>query len=233
LHDLHHEIRNKIQASNSQYKIHADIHQRHMEFQVGDYVMIRIRPKQFPSRSVKKLQVRSARLFKILKRVGPNAYLLDLPPDYGISSTFNIEDLVAFKGTAVILDTPFDEPLPNPIDIPLPIPAPLNLPYARKEHIDAILDEQIVSTRDGGVQRFLVCWHGRPTSDCTWITCDELQQLDLDLLEYYQSYPSLHSTGSSSSHPKGVGADTRYKQTYKRRLKKKTTPTSGLIVVIY
>uniref|UniRef100_A0A2N9H1I9 Reverse transcriptase n=1 Tax=Fagus sylvatica TaxID=28930 RepID=A0A2N9H1I9_FAGSY len=188
LHDLHHEIRNKIQASNSQYKIHADIHQRHMEFQVGDYVMIRIRPERFPSRSVKKLQVRSARPFKILKRVGPNAYLLDLPPDYGISSTFNIEDLVAFKGFAVILDTPFDEPLPDPIDIPLPIPAPLNLPYARKEHIDAILDEQIVSTRDGGVQRFLVRWHGRPTSDCTWITCDELQQLDLDLLDCQTAY---------------------------------------------
>jgi hypothetical protein len=91
-----------------------------------------------------------------LKWVDPNAYLLDLPLDYGISFTFNIEDLVVFKGTAVIPDTPFDEPLPDPVDIPLPIPAPLNLPYARKEHIDAILDEQIVSTRDGGVQRFLV-----------------------------------------------------------------------------
>uniref|UniRef100_A0A2N9GME3 Reverse transcriptase n=1 Tax=Fagus sylvatica TaxID=28930 RepID=A0A2N9GME3_FAGSY len=130
--------------------------------------------------------------------------------------------------TAVIPDTPFDDPLPDPIDIPLPILAPLNLPYARKEHIDAILDEQIVSTRDGGVQRFLVRWHGRPTSDCTWITRDELQQLDPDLLEYYQSYPSLHSTGSSSSHPEGVGADTRYKQTYKRRLKKKTAQPVAL-----
>ena len=228
LHDLHHEIRNKIQASNFQYKIHADTRRRHMEFQVGDYVMIRIRPERFPSGSVKKLQARSAGPFKILKRVGPNAYLLDLPPDYGISSTFNIEDLVAFKGTAVIPDTPFDDPLPDPLDIPLPIPAPLNLPYARKEHIDAILDEQIVSTRDGGVQRFLVRWHGRPTSDCTWITRDELQQLDPDLLEYYQSYPSLHSTGSSSSHPEGVGADTRYKQTYKRRLIKKTAQPVAL-----
>uniref|UniRef100_A0A2N9FGZ1 RNA-directed DNA polymerase n=1 Tax=Fagus sylvatica TaxID=28930 RepID=A0A2N9FGZ1_FAGSY len=175
LHDLHHEIRNKIQASNFQYKIHADTRRRHMEFQVGDYVMIRIRPERFPSRSVKKLQARSAGPFKILKRVGPNAYLLVLPPNYGISSTFNIKDLVAFKGTAVIPDTPFDEPLPDPIDIPLPILAPLNLPYSRKEHIDAILDEQIISTKDGGVQRFLVRWQGCPTSNCTWITRDELQ----------------------------------------------------------
>uniref|UniRef100_A0A2N9E2R4 Integrase catalytic domain-containing protein n=1 Tax=Fagus sylvatica TaxID=28930 RepID=A0A2N9E2R4_FAGSY len=162
LHDLHHEIRNKIQASNFQYKIHVDTRRRHMEFQVGDYVMIRVQPKQFPSGFVKKLHTRSAGPFKILKRVGPNAYLLDLPPDYGISFTFKIEDLISFKGTAVIPNTPFDEPLPDPIDIPFPIPTPLNLPYARKEHINAILDEQIVSTRDGGVQRFLVRWHGRP-----------------------------------------------------------------------
>ena len=32
IHDLHNEIRNKIQASNSQYKIHADTHRRHAEF---------------------------------------------------------------------------------------------------------------------------------------------------------------------------------------------------------
>ena len=46
---LHNEIRKKIQASNSQYKIHADTYRRHAEFQVGDYVMILIRPEWFPS----------------------------------------------------------------------------------------------------------------------------------------------------------------------------------------
>ena len=73
-----------------------------------------------------------------MKQVGPNAYVLDLPPDYGISSTFNTEDLVAFKGTPVIPDALFDDPLLDLVDIPLPIPTPFNLPYARKEHIDAI-----------------------------------------------------------------------------------------------
>ena len=32
IYDLHNEIHKKIQASNSQYKIHADTHQRHAEF---------------------------------------------------------------------------------------------------------------------------------------------------------------------------------------------------------
>ncbi len=69
----------------------------------------------------------SARPLKILKRVGPNAYVFDFPPDYGISSTFNIEDLVAYKDPTFIPNSPFDEPLPYPFDIPLPIPAPLNI----------------------------------------------------------------------------------------------------------
>ena len=42
IHDLHNEIRKKIQVSNSQYKIHANTHRRHAKFQVGDYVMIQI-----------------------------------------------------------------------------------------------------------------------------------------------------------------------------------------------
>ena len=171
---MHNEIRKKIQASNSQYKIHANTHRRHAKFQVGDYVMIRIQPERFPSGTVKKLQARGARPFKVLKRIGLNAYVIDLPHDYGISLSFNIEDLVAYKSPTAILDTPFDESLPNPINAPIPTSLPLNLLYAHKESIDAILGEQIVSTRDGGVHCFLVRWRGRLDSDCTWITQDEL-----------------------------------------------------------
>ena len=71
-----------------------------------------------------------------------------------------IEDLVGYKSSTVIPDTPFDEPLLDPIDALISTPLPLNLLYEHKESIDAILDEQIVSTRDGGIHRFLVRWRG-------------------------------------------------------------------------
>ncbi|GFZ13346.1 hypothetical protein Acr_23g0017310 [Actinidia rufa] len=78
--------------------------------------------------------------------------------------------------------------------------------------------------RDGGVQRFLVRWSGRPTSDDTWITSDDLQQIDRDLFEYYQSRPSIHSTESSFLHPGRVGGDTGSRppitRVYGRRSKK-------------
>ena len=67
--------------------------------------------------------------------MSPNAYVIDLPHDYGISSSFDIEDLVAYKSPTTILNTPFDESLPNPIDAPIPTCLPLNLPYAHKESI--------------------------------------------------------------------------------------------------
>ena len=51
--------------------------------------------------------------------MGPNAYVIDLPYDYGISSSFNIEDLVAYKSLIVIPDTPFDELLLDLIDAPI------------------------------------------------------------------------------------------------------------------
>ena len=74
--------------------------------------------------------------------MGPNAYVINLSYDYGIRSSFNIEDLVAYKSPTAILDTPFDEPLFDPIDVPIPTLLPLNLPFAHKESIDAILDKK-------------------------------------------------------------------------------------------
>ena len=75
--------------------------------------MIRIRPDRFPPRAVKKLTARSADPFKILKKINPNAYVIDLPLDFKISSTFNISDLVAYKCSFFNPDNPLvdlDEP---------------------------------------------------------------------------------------------------------------------------
>jgi len=58
--------------------------------------MIWIRPKQFLSGINRKLHAYSVRLFKMLQRVDPNVYVLDIPLDFDISSTFNIKDLVAY-----------------------------------------------------------------------------------------------------------------------------------------
>ena len=44
---LHEKIKEKIMKNNADYKVSADFHRRLRTFNVGDYVMVRMRPKQF------------------------------------------------------------------------------------------------------------------------------------------------------------------------------------------
>ena len=179
--DLHIEITKQIQESNAQYKLQVDLHRRHNEFNVGDYVMIQIRPEQFSSGTNQKLHACSARPFKVLQRVGPNAYVLDLPHDFGISSTFNIEDLVAYHKPLPIPNDPFELPLNSPPDDRIETSISFTFTSVQKDNINAILDEQVVFNRNSEVQRFLVRWVGRP--DSLEILSNDLFELPLGSLE--------------------------------------------------
>jgi len=55
---LHEEIREKIMKNNTNYEAFADLHRRLRTFNEGDYV-IRIRPDQFSSGTVKKLHTKA------------------------------------------------------------------------------------------------------------------------------------------------------------------------------
>ena len=199
--DLHKEISQKIQTSNELYKHMANSHKRLKEFNEGDLVMIKLKPERFPPGTMKKLHARGAGPFKIIKKIGSNAYVIDLPPSYGISSIFNISDLKEYKEPALIPDELFGPNVSFESDIPVECPPP-NIPE-RKESVERILDDQIITTRNKGYQRYLVRWQGRPESEDSWITREDLQQIDPDILETY------HSTGSSSSHPGRIGVGTR------------------------
>jgi len=55
IHDLHAEIRRKIAISNDSYKFQVDVRRRDISFEVGDFVMARIRPERLRKHSHKKL----------------------------------------------------------------------------------------------------------------------------------------------------------------------------------
>jgi len=110
LQDIHMEVRRKLTLSAESYKKNADIHRHHVEFQEGDLVMIRIRPEGFVKGTYHKLHHRSAGPFKILKRLGSNAYHIELPSPLQLSPIFNVEDLTKYVGHH---DGP-SEPIPSP-----------------------------------------------------------------------------------------------------------------------
>jgi len=109
VYSFHVEIMKQIQANNEQYKFRADLLKYHDTFNVGDYFMIQIRPEQCPLETDHKLQVSSARLFKVLQMIESNIYIMKLPPNFDISFTFNIKDLIIYK-TQPIPDASFDTP---------------------------------------------------------------------------------------------------------------------------
>jgi hypothetical protein len=90
-----------------------------------------------------KLQVSSARPFKVLPMIKSNNYVIKLPLNFDISSTFNIKDLGIYK-TQPIRDASFDTP------------TSLSISLAQKEYINATLNAQVVFTRDGELQQILV-----------------------------------------------------------------------------
>ena len=117
--------------------------------------MIRVRPKRFSSGAVKKLHTRGVGPFKVLKQIGSNAYVVDLPPDYDISSTFNVSDLVAYQDPAVIPSDPFEPSSPLESD-PITECPPLALIPVRREQIDNILDEQVGTSRERAYHYYLM-----------------------------------------------------------------------------
>ena len=95
---VHKKVIDTIAQSNDKYKLRADVRKGFKIFNVGDYVMIRIRLERFPPETLKTLHACSAGPFQILKKLNNNTYVFDVSQDFGISFTFNIEDLVDYKG---------------------------------------------------------------------------------------------------------------------------------------
>ena len=70
--DLHKSISHQITLSNEKYKALADTHRRYKRFDVGDFVMIRLRPERFPPGTFRKLQARGMGPFEVLSKVSEN-----------------------------------------------------------------------------------------------------------------------------------------------------------------
>ncbi|GKB42573.1 putative reverse transcriptase domain-containing protein [Tanacetum coccineum] len=93
---LYVQIRQRLQAARDRQRSYANVRRKTLEFQVEDRVMLKVSPRKGIIRFGKqgKLNPRYIGPFKILKRVGPVAYTLELPEELSnIQNTFHVSNI--------------------------------------------------------------------------------------------------------------------------------------------
>ncbi|GKD54010.1 reverse transcriptase domain-containing protein [Tanacetum coccineum] len=83
-------------AARDRQRSYANVRQKPLEFQVGDHVMLKVSPHKGVIRFRKrgKLNPRYIGPFKILERIGPMAYKLELPEELSnVYITFHVSNL--------------------------------------------------------------------------------------------------------------------------------------------
>lgn len=93
---LHEQVKLQIEKKNKSYAKSANKGRKKVIFEPGDWVWIHMRKERFPSQRKSKLQPRGDGPFQVLSRINDNAYKIELPGEYGVSTTFNVADLSPF-----------------------------------------------------------------------------------------------------------------------------------------
>ncbi|XP_073049491.1 uncharacterized protein [Primulina eburnea] len=93
---LHEKVKDNIEKKNLQYTKQANKGRKKMVFEKGDWVWLHLRKERFPEKRRSKLLPRGDGPFQVIERINDNAYKLDLPGEYNVSSTFNVSDLSLF-----------------------------------------------------------------------------------------------------------------------------------------
>ncbi|GJR85316.1 putative reverse transcriptase domain-containing protein [Tanacetum coccineum] len=105
------QINDRLKAARDRQKSYADKRRKPPEFCVGDYALLKVSPWKCVVRFGKKgkLTPRFVGHFKIIKKVGPVAYRLDLPEELnGVHDTFYVSNLKKCLANPT-LQVPLDE----------------------------------------------------------------------------------------------------------------------------
>ena len=93
---LHERVKDQIERKNKSYAKQANKGRKKVVFEPGDWVWVHMRKERFPEQRKSKLQPRGDGPFQVLERINDNAYKVELPGEYNVSSTFNVSDLSLF-----------------------------------------------------------------------------------------------------------------------------------------
>jgi hypothetical protein len=155
-----------IEAAQNQARAHANKHWRDVEFEVGDLVLLSTKNLKLRVRQDTKLLPRFVGPLRILARVNPVAYKLELPPTWRVHGVFHVSLLkkhVARGERGFIAAPPVDwladgEPL---------------------YEVESILDHHDTSLRGKPLRRYLIKWkhygheHNSWEREANLVNCSE------------------------------------------------------------
>jgi hypothetical protein len=94
---MHETTKLNIEKMNEKYRIAASKRRKEVKLEPGDLIWLHLRKEWFPELR-KSIMSRAAGPFKILAKINDNASKLELPPECGVSPSFNISDLRPYMG---------------------------------------------------------------------------------------------------------------------------------------
>nr|GFB11689.1 putative reverse transcriptase domain-containing protein [Tanacetum cinerariifolium] len=142
------QIKNRLLTARSRQKSHANLKRKLTEFEVGDKVMLKVSPWKGVIRFGKhgKLSPQFIRPFKVIERIRPIAYKLELPDKLrGIHNTFHVSNLK--RKANVIADALSRKEKEKPLRVRFLVLTD------HKDLMQQILKAQVKSLKEGNVQK--------------------------------------------------------------------------------
>lgn len=155
---------NLIKAQN-RMKLNADKHRQEIQFNIDDWVLVKLQPYRQYSVAVRlhnKLSTKYFGPYKIKGKISKVAYQLSLPIGSRIHDTFHISKMKKFVGTP-----------PAEKDI-------VPIIVVRNELVLfplAMIDYRVIYRMGSRIPQALILWSGAPVEDTSWEDIDTINKL--------------------------------------------------------